>query len=153
MLNWILPERGHLTTWTCTNKTNMANKSRVASAWLYSATRTEIIIVSGLLPWSCFFFQDKKGLLSDAVSMFHSFIVRAFDLLAVRIYGMADCNSKIPTTWKLFPILRVKKKKKKKKERKKERKKLTLQCIVGQNLQEIKKRKSSTLPCSKRRAI
>ena len=152
MLNWILPERGHLTTWTCTNKTNMANKSRVASAWLYSATRTEIIIVSGLLPWSCFFFQDKKGLLSDAVSMFHSFIVRAFDLLAVRIYGMADCNSKIPTTWKLFPILRVKKKKKKK-ERKKERKKLTLQCIVGQNLQEIKKRKSSTLPCSKRRAI
>ena len=151
MLNWILPERGHLTTWTCTNKTNMANKSRVASAWLYSATRTEIIIVSGLLPWSCFFFQDKKGLLSDAVSMFHSFIVRAFDLLAVRICGMADCNSKIPTTWKLFPILRVKKKKKK--ERKKERKKLTLQCIVGQNLQKIKKRKSSTLPCSKRRAI
>ena len=79
-------------------KTNMANKSRVASAWLYSATRTEIIIVSELLLRSCIFFHDKKGLLLDAVSMFHSFTVRAFDLLAVRIYGMADCNSKIPTT-------------------------------------------------------
>ena len=66
------------------------NKSRVPSARLYSATRTEI--VSELLPGSILYFFTTKEVPLDAVSMFHSLTVRAFDLSAVRIYGMADCN-------------------------------------------------------------